>query len=659
MQLAFAAPLLLSFRHGGALEIRSRTLCPARRPRPHRAAHIRCAAFARAAELPEPVKTRPAASGPFRALTAGLRDASTGASSVLALAAPERRAVLRGVFLGLLASLASLCTPLAFARLLDAVVSGGAELQPRALTLLTVYLLSASMKFFETRGIEVATHAVGASMRTRAFSALVRAPVPSLAGTGGVGGALSALSADSDVVERAAAGDTARAAAGLLEAVFALIALSLLSLPIAGLAVGMAPIALLFGARFGARAAAAARRRSQAQADAAADAAAHLGALPTVKAFAAEGTAEAGYSAGVADARRWGVVGAGAMASLEMYNRLLFSLGTVAGMAAGGALVARGMLSVGDMVSCTMYTNLLNAALGKTAASLLGAVRAAGPAKRVTWLLELSPEDAAKLSGDFVAPHRAGVELDDVSFAYPDSERLALSRASFAVPAGTSAAFVGRSGAGKSTIASLLARFHSPVRGVVRIGGDDVANMRADVLRGETVALVSQDAHMLPGSIRDNIRIGRADASDADVEAAARDAGVAAFAGQTADGLDSDAGGLSGGQRQRVNIARCLLRGAPVLIADEPCAALDAISEEFVNTSLERLMRDDRTTVLLISHKMESVRACDRIFVVDAGRIVDEGSPDELAARDGLYRELLNASAAADAGQRVQGVERD
>ena len=238
------------------------------------------------------------------------------------------------------------------------------------------------------------------------------------------------------------------------------------------------------------------------------------------------------------------------------------------------------------------------------------------------------------------------VEFENVSFAYPGGRRAAHRELSFRIRAGERVGFVGESGAGKSTIVRLLLRFYDPDEGAVRIGGHDLRRLRPDDVY-RNVAVVNQDTYLFHGTVEDNLRFGKPDATGEEIEAAARAANAHEFISRLPQGYATVVGErgirLSGGQRQRIAIARALLRDAPILILDEALSAVDAENEAVIQTALDRLMQG-RTT-LIFAHRLSSVVGADRILVLDHGSIVETGDHASLMRAGGVYFRLMGAQA--------------
>ena len=247
---------------------------------------------------------------------------------------------------------------------------------------------------------------------------------------------------------------------------------------------------------------------------------------------------------------------------------------------------------------------------------------------------------------DPVRPVRHDLEFESVTFRH--GGRTVIDDVSLAVPAGQRLAVVGPSGAGKSTVLQLLARFYDVDAGAVRIGGVDVRAIDSEVLMAQ-IAIVFQDVYLFDGTIEENVRLGRPDADDADVRAAATAARLDDVIERLPGGWSANVGEggalLSGGERQRVSIARALLKDAPVVLLDEVTSALDPVNEAAVHEGIERLMAG--RTVVMVAHRMRTVRRADRVVFLDGGRIVEEGNHDELLRRGGRYADFWNISTTA------------
>ncbi len=268
---------------------------------------------------------------------------------------------------------------------------------------------------------------------------------------------------------------------------------------------------------------------------------------------------------------------------------------------------------------------------------------AAGAAGRIAEILKVEPDIKAPAQPKLLPASSSGeIRFEGVSFAYPQNgDSRVLENITFNVAPGERVAIVGPSGAGKSTIFHLLLRYYDVHAGRILIDGVDIASADPRAVR-ERLALVPQEAAIFAASVRDNIRLGRIGASNAEIERAGELALVDEFVRRMPQGYDTPLGErgvtLSGGQRQRIAIARAILRDAPLLLLDEATSALDAESETLVQVALARLMQG-RTT-LVIAHRLATVLSCDRILVLDQGQIVEEGTHESLASNGGLYARL-------------------
>src|SRR5215208_179332 len=389
------------------------------------------------------------------------------------------------------------------------------------------------------------------------------------------------------------------------------------------------------------------RRLSRNAQDTLADATAYaselIGAIRTVQAYSSERLADARFGGEVEQAYEAARNSTRARAVLTAIIIFIVFASVVAILWIGSHDVLTGSITPGRLGQFVLYAAFAAAGLGQLS-EVWGEVSAAsGASERLFEILHIKSAIAAPASPlPMPVPARGDVTVENVSFAYPTRPQVpALQGVSLSVRAGEKVAIVGPSGAGKSTLFHLLLRFYDPATGVISIDGVPIQSADPRELRAR-IALVPQDSVVFAASARENIRIGRPDATDREVERAADLAHATEFIHRLPGGFEAQLGErgvtLSGGQRQRIAIARAILRDAPLLLLDEATSSLDAESETLVQTALEELMR--HRTTLVIAHRLATVLSCDRIMVMDQGRIVEQGTHAEPVAANGLYARL-------------------
>ncbi len=375
-----------------------------------------------------------------------------------------------------------------------------------------------------------------------------------------------------------------------------------------------------------------------------------------VKAFTKEREEERRFNRLNNDLRRLEIRQAMIQRWFGMLGNVFMAFGPALLLLLGGYLVLTGRTTVGTVVSVvTILGSRLAGAIGSVASLHVNMMGSLALFQRIFQYLDL-PADVADRDGARVLPStRGAVAFDDVTFTYPGASRAALRDLSFEVQPGQLVALVGPSGAGKTTATYLVARFYDPHSGTIRLDGTDVRDLTLESL-SLNMGVVFQDTFLFHASVRDNLLYARPDASQKEMEAAARAAHVHEFVESLPDGYDTVVGErghrLSGGEKQRIAIARVILKDPRIVILDEATSNLDTLSEQLIQAALRPLFSD--RTSFVIAHRLSTILAADVILVLQDGRLVDRGTHQDLLERGGLYRTLYEHQFNLN-GQAVRG----
>lgn len=586
----------------------------------------------------------------------------------------EHRPVLIWVaVLSVIGALTSLAQPLLVSQVIS-IVQAGEPLGWLVWGLVALVIVSGIISGYQHYLLQRTGEGVVLSARKRLVAKLLRLPIAEF-DTRRTGDLVSRVGSDTTMLRAVLTQGLVEAIGGAVTFVGALVAMLIIDSVLLGLTVLVVAIAITTVTLLSRRVREASHQAQEKVGDVASSVERAISSVRTIRAAGAtgreirtvDGEAEGAWEMGVKVAKISALIVP--IAGIAMQVSFLVVLGV------GGFRVAIGALTVADLVAFILFLFMMILPLGQAFGAITSVNQALGALGRIQEILDLPDEDAhdrdlaplALMVGEAnsgMLPDAAAIEFDDVHFAYavtrsdpadpendsPDEHlpepnvidrQPVLRGVSFHVPRGQRIALVGPSGAGKSTILALVERFYDPSVGAVRMGGLDLRSLDRAQLRAQ-IGYVEQDAPVLAGSLRDNLKLGSPDATDAECEHVLRAVNLGSVLDRDAAGLDAAVGEdgimLSGGERQRLAIARALLAAPPILLLDESTSSLDGLNERMMREAIDAVSAG--RTLIVIAHRLSTVIDSDRIIVLDEGRVIGEGTHAELVAAVPLYRDL-------------------
>ena len=563
---------------------------------------------------------------------------------LLQLAIPHKRSLLLAGVLGVLATVVQLALPYVAKQAVDEVgkTQSVAQIDRAAALIIGLFLISATFGFLQFVILSKTGNRIVNDLRKNLFAHLQRLPV-SYFDKHRSGDLTSFLSNDVSQVQTTVTSDVVNFAANILKLIGGIVMAVVIDWKLCLFVVALLAAVMAMFVILGRRLRLLNREALDRLSEAIGQMTEALGQIRLVKAFAREkyeddrtgGKLDEVYRLNVKSSR-WEA----GMGTMGFFGFIILLLGV---LWYGGRGVIEGNLTIGAIVGFFLVVTIISGPMGELASLTSRLQRATGAAERLFEILDepVEPEPIQPILGSHLFDGACAVRFEDIHFAYVEDQPI-LKGLTLDLPGGKTTALVGASGSGKTTVSALLYRFYDPQAGAILIDGQRIDSVSRPDLRAG-IGVVPQETQLFAATIKENIRYGRLDATDAEIEEAARAANVEEFVLKLPDGYETMVGErgitLSGGQRQRVAIARAILKDPKILILDEATSSLDTKSEKLVQEAIDRLA-SGRTT-LVIAHRLSTVENADQIVVLADGQVVEEGNHSELLAKGGAYADLL------------------